>query len=268
MRATIWGCRGSLATPGAPTVRYGGNTSSVEVRTASGRIVVLDAGTGIRPLGLSLGDEPLQIDVLLTHLHLDHVEGLGFFAPLFTAGTSITFWGPPQEGSSLAERVTGYLSPPFFPVPFEHLPAHVEFVEVQDETWQLDGLAVTACPVSHPGTTLGYRLEEDGRSIAFVPDNELGLDPESGLALAAGADVLLHDAQYTAEEYETRAGWGHSSLEDFAAFLREAGPNEAVMFHHDPSHSDAMLEEMQARAQELTGRAVHLASEGLELGPR
>ena len=267
MRATIWGCRGSLATPGEPTVRYGGNTSSVEVRTGSGRLVILDAGTGIRPLGLSLGETSGPIDILLTHLHLDHVEGLGFFAPLFDEERPITIWGPPQEGSSLAERVAGYLSPPFFPVPFERLPSRIEFVEVQDETWQLDGLSVTAARVQHPGTTVGYRLEEDGRSIAFVPDNELGLDAHSGLALAVGADVLFHDAQYTAEEYATRSGWGHSSLDDFAAFLRETAPGKALMFHHDPAHSDAALEEMQAHAAELSGRSVQLAAEGLVVTP-
>ena len=154
MRATIWGCRGSLATPGERTVRYGGNTSSVELRTDSGRLVILDAGTGIRPLGLSLREAPDRIDLLLTHLHLDHVEGLGFFGPLFTPDLPITIWGPPQDGSSLAERIAGYLSPPFFPRPFEELPSKIEFVELGEETWQLDGLAITSGRVTHPGTTL------------------------------------------------------------------------------------------------------------------
>jgi phosphoribosyl 1,2-cyclic phosphodiesterase len=266
MRTTVWGCRGSLATPGDTTLRYGGNTTSVEVRTSSGRLVVLDAGTGIRPLGLSLAAEhPRQIDLLLTHLHLDHVEGLGFFAPLFDSECSITIWGPGQEGSSLADRVSSYLSPPLFPVPFREFGSHVEFVECGEETWQLDGLTVTSARVCHPGNTLGYRLEEGGRAFAFVPDNEPGLDPESGLALASGADLLFHDAQYTEPEYGSRVGWGHASVEHFAGFVREAAPERAVMFHHDPTHDDTALEQMQSTAEGLLDRRVELAHEGLSV---
>jgi phosphoribosyl 1,2-cyclic phosphodiesterase len=242
-------------------VRYGGNTSSVELRTASGRLVVLDAGTGIRPLGLSLREAPDRIDLLLTHLHLDHVEGLGFFAPLFFADCPITIWGPPQEGSSLAERIAGYLSPPFFPRPFDELPSRIEFVELGEETWRLDGLTITSARVTHPGTTLGYRLEEDGRVFTYIPDNELGLAPESGAALAEGADLLFHDAQYTPEEYRTRVGWGHSSLDDLSGFLHTVEPKKRVMFHHDPSHSDDFLESMRSTVEEQTETGVELAAE-------
>ena len=262
MRATIWGCRGSLATPGEHTARYGGNTTSVEIRTETGRLVVLDAGTGIRPLGLSLAEPPAQIDLLLTHLHLDHVEGLGFFAPLFDPDCEITIWGPHQTGSTLAERIAGYLSPPFFPRPFGDFGSHVEFVECGEETWSIDGLTITSAAVRHPGDTLAYRLEENGRTFAFVPDNELGLDPESGLGLAEGVDLLFHDAQYTREEYAVRTGWGHTALDDLPPFLESAGPERFVMFHHDPAHGDATLETMRALEQELAGRAVELAAEG------
>jgi phosphoribosyl 1,2-cyclic phosphodiesterase len=261
VRATIWGCRGSLATPGERTVRYGGNTSSVELRPESGRLVILDAGTGIRPLGLSLRESPTCVDLLLTHLHLDHVEGLGFFAPLFFADCPITIWGPPQDGSSLAERIAGYLSPPFFPRQFEELPSRVEFVELGEETWQLDGLKITSGRVTHPGTTLGYRVEEGGRTFTYIPDNELGLAPESGAELAEGADLLFHDAQYTPEEYGTRVGWGHSSLDDLSTFLRNVNAKRPVMFHHDPAHSDDFLESMRATVEEQTGLGVELAAE-------
>ncbi|HEX3805827.1 MAG TPA: MBL fold metallo-hydrolase [Gaiellaceae bacterium] len=262
MRATIWGCRGSLATPGNRTIRYGGNTCSVEVRTAGGRLVVLDAGTGIRELGLTLAESPAHVDLLLTHLHLDHIEGLGFFAPLFATESEITIWGPHQAGSSLEERVRGYLSPPFFPVPFERFPSRIQFHELGEETWSIDGLKVTAAAASHPGDTLAYRLEEDGRSLAYIPDNELGLHPEAGATLADGADLLFHDAQYTADEYAARHGWGHASLPDLAGFLERVQPQRTVMFHHDPSHSDDMLEAMHATAQELAGRELALAAEG------
>jgi phosphoribosyl 1,2-cyclic phosphodiesterase len=262
VRAAIWGCRGSLSTPGERTVKYGGNTSCVELWTASGRLVILDAGTGVRPLGSTLADGPQQIDLVLTHLHLDHVEGLGFFAPLFDAERSITIWGPHQTQSSLEARIGAYLSPPFFPLHFEQLPARIEFVECGEETWQLDSLTITSQLVAHPGDTLAYRLEENGRTFTFIPDNELGLSPESGLALAEGADVLFHDAQYTPDEYSSRHGWGHSSIEDLAVFLRAARPQRAVMFHHDPWHSDEQVDSMHDVVQELAGRSIDVGAEG------
>jgi phosphoribosyl 1,2-cyclic phosphodiesterase len=262
VRAAIWGCRGSLSTPGERTVKYGGNTSCVEVWTASNRLVILDAGTGIRPLGGTLTAGPARIDLVLTHLHLDHVEGLGFFAPLFDPGRSITIWGPHQQHSSLEARISEYLSPPFFPLRFEQLPAEIEFVECGDGSWQLDDLRITAATVAHPGDTLAYRLEEDGRAFTFIPDNELGLDAESGLALADGADLLFHDSQYTQDEYSSRVGWGHSGLDDLGAFLRRAAPERAVMFHHDPSHSDDQVDAMHDVVQELAGRSLEIGAEG------
>ncbi|HEY0414837.1 MAG TPA: MBL fold metallo-hydrolase [Gaiellaceae bacterium] len=262
MRASIWGCRGSLSTPGGQTVRYGGNTSCVEVRTSTDALVVLDAGTGIRRLGESLPSEPRRIHLLLTHLHLDHVEGLGFFGPLFDPERHITIWGPPQDGSSLAERIRTYLSPPFFPVPFDRFPATIDFVELGEETWQLDELTVTSAIVAHPGKTLAYRLRENGRALAFIPDNEVGLDPTSGVALADGAELLFHDAQYTQDEYRSRVGWGHTGLEDLGDYLRSLTARRVVMFHHDPSHSDAQLESMRDTAEGLAERGLDLAAEG------
>ncbi len=267
MSATIWGCRGSLATPGPATVRYGGNTSCVHVRTASGRTVVLDAGTGARALGKRIvADGVEQLDLFLTHLHLDHVEGLGFFEPLFDPGVTVTIHGPRPDEQSLEKWISTYLSPPFFPVPFERVPARIEFIEVWHDRYVVDGLAITAAPVSHPGRTVGYRLEEAGRTHAFVPDNEPGLDPEAALELATGADVLFHDAQYTEEEYATRVGWGHASLPDFARLVRTASPGQVVMFHHDPAHSDEQLEQMEREARGLCARDdVQLGREGLEI---
>src|SRR4051812_42266753 len=169
MRAAIWGCRGSLATPGRGTVGYGGNTTSVELRTAAGGLIVLDAGTGIRGLGLALeADHPREIHLLLTHMHLDHVEGLGFFAPLFHPECTVTIWGPRPGETSLRDHLAAYLSPPLFPVPFERFPSTVHVVEVSDETWEMDGVRITSRHVTHPGATLGYRFEENGSSLAFI----------------------------------------------------------------------------------------------------
>lgn len=266
MRATVWGCRGSLATPGPATARIGGNTSCLELRPSDGRLVVVDAGTGIRPLGLALPEAgPRHIDLLLTHLHLDHIEGLGFFAPLFDPECTITIWGPHQPGSSLAEQLELYLSPPFSPLRFGELPARIEVNEVSNDRWQLGALEVQSAPVRHPGSTVGYRFEDGGSALAYIPDNEPALEPASGRVLAVGADVLLHDAQYTQDEYARRAGWGHCSLQDLARFAQDAAPDRLLMFHHDPEHDDRALEEMRERCEDLAGRAVELAAEGLEI---
>ncbi len=268
MRARIWGCRGSLATPGEATVRYGGNTTCVELRAASGAVVVLDAGTGVRDLGRTLVGRVREIDLLLTHLHLDHIEGLGFFAPLFDPGCTIHVHGPRPDGGTLEEMVSAYLSPPYFPVPFERIDATITFAEVERDTFELDGLRVTSVPVKHPGPTLAYRIEEDGSSLAFVPDNEPGLDPSSGLEVAGGADLLLHDAQYTDEEYASRVGWGHCAISHLTAYLREAAPRRAVMVHHDPTHADGQLEAMLERVRSASGHGqLELGREGLELSP-
>ncbi len=265
MRVHVWGCRGSLATPGQAAAAYGGNTSCVQVRSATGRTIVLDAGTGIRPLGLTLGSDVTEIDVLLTHMHLDHVEGLGFFAPLFDESRTIRFWGPRPGENTLAEQVAIYLSPPFFPLPFERFGTRFEFNEVWEDTWSLDGVRITTEPVQHPGPTVGYRLEENGRSLVYIPDNEVGLKADAGAEIAQGADVLLHDAQYTRAEYDVRVGWGHSALDDFAGYVSRARPGRTLMFHHDPAHGSTELEQMLADAREATnGFEVELATEGMD----
>ncbi|HUZ81615.1 MAG TPA: MBL fold metallo-hydrolase [Gaiellaceae bacterium] len=267
MKARIWGCRGSLATPGATTVRYGGNTTCLEVRSSADAVVVFDAGTGIRELGRVLARESLHdIDLLLTHLHLDHIEGLGFFALLFDPECKIRIYGPRPTNGTLAEKIAAYLSPPYFPVPFAEINATISFEEIESDRWHINGLRISSAPVCHPGATLAYRVEENDASLAFVPDNEPGLDAQSGLAVAGGADVLLHDAQYTDEEYATRVGWGHTSLGHLANYLRDASPGRAVMIHHDPSHADDQLERMLDTARASSGHTdLCLGHEGLEI---
>jgi phosphoribosyl 1,2-cyclic phosphodiesterase len=279
VRAKIFGCRGSLAAPGPRTVNYGGNTSCVEVRLEDGTFLVLDAGTGIRELGLSLRSEcPPEIHVLLTHLHLDHLEGLGFFAPLFREDVRIHVWGPASPIQSLRARVRRLLSPPLFPVELSQIPA-VEFHDAPEEPWEIGGARLLAAPVKHPGPTVGYRIEEDGRSLGYIPDHEpaLGVDlrtlpPEwiSGHPVAEGVDVLLHDSQYTPEEYEERVGWGHSSIRHVVDFALIAKVRRLVLFHHDPLHSDERLERMLAQARDLWGEGpedLELAREGGEIIP-
>ena len=276
MKVTIWGCRGSLASPGPETVRFGGQTSCVTVHLSDRSLLILDAGTGIRPLGMALGhDHPKRIDIFITHLHTDHIEGLRFFDPIWDPSVELNVWGPPSPIRELRSRIAPYFAPPFFPVHLRNIPSHPEFRDTPTTTWRIGSASVTAQLVKHPGPTVGYRVEENGAALAYLPDHEPALGSDlstveaewiSGNALAEGAAVLLHDAQYTQEEYVERVGWGHSSTEDVVTFARRAGSRRLVLFHHDPLHTDEQLERILARANELraSGDAeVELAREGM-----
>ena len=279
MKARIWGCRGSIATPGASTIRYGGNTSCVEVRGDDGEVIVLDAGTGARPLGNLLMQERRvpRVDLLLTHLHVDHLEGLGMFGPIWSPETELHIWGPPSPVASLDERIATYFSPPLFPVHLSEVPARVTFHDAPREPWTIGSVSLTAHPILHPGATVGYRLESGDRTLAYVTDHEpaLGTDLEavstswiSGYALAHHADLLIHDCQYTVEEYDAHVGWGHPSLAHVASFARRTEVDRLVMFHHHPEHDDDELDAMRgAMLEDWTvdpGRCI-VAAEGAEL---
>jgi phosphoribosyl 1,2-cyclic phosphodiesterase len=262
VRLKIWGCRGSVAAPGSDTVKYGGNTSCVEVMLEDEVALVLDAGTGIRALGLDLVRRGVQqIHIFLTHLHLDHLEGLRFFAPLWDEKVTLDVWGPRSPVLSLRERILRAFSPPLFPLDFGDVPARVAFHDLPAEPWRTGGVSLFADLVLHPGPTVGFRVETGKASLAYLPDHEPALagiekrsaDWISGGALAAGADVVLHDAQYLDEEYEAKIGWGHSSVDDAVAFCRAVDARRLVLFHHEPERSDSALELLQARARELTG---------------
>jgi phosphoribosyl 1,2-cyclic phosphodiesterase len=257
--ARIWGCRGSLASPGEATVRYGGNTSCVEIRTKSGCRLILDAGTGIKRLGNELGS-CAAIHIVLTHLHLDHLEGLRFFDPLWREGVEVNIWGPRSPLYSLQERVARSFSPPLFPVDLADIPAKVTFHDVPEDEWEIEDLRLRAMAVTHPGSTVGYRVESNGSSLGFIPDHEpvrgldlASLEPEwiSGHGLADGVDVLLHDCQFTESEYRERVGWGHSSVAHAVVFAQKADVGRLVLFHHDPDRSDAGVDRLVDRAQEL-----------------
>jgi phosphoribosyl 1,2-cyclic phosphodiesterase len=275
MRATIWGSRGTLASPGPETVRYGGQTSCIALELSDGSMVILDAGTGIRPLGMSLsGASPSRVDLLITHLHTDHIEGLRFFAPFWDPSVEFHVWGPPAPLRNLEQRIAPFFAPPFFPVHLRNVPSRPSFLEVPTEPWTIGSAVVTAQLIKHPGPSVGYRIEEAGRILAYLPDHEPGLGTDlismeagwiSGLSLARNADVLVHDGQYTVGEYETRIGWGHSSTTDAVTFAERAGARRLALFHHDPFHSDEQLEEMLAEVRQLASDHspdVELAYEG------
>jgi len=261
MRLRFWGTRGSVPAPGPGTTRYGGNTSCVEVVTDDpSRAVVLDAGSGIRVLGDALPANLVRVDVLLTHLHMDHIIGLGFFAPLFRPDVEVHVWGPSSTTQSLGLRLSRYLSPPLFPVRVRDLP-NLELHDLGFDRFELPGLSVQADLVTHPGPTVGYRLDDGHVTVAYLPDHEPALGtnhfpdrPEwtSGYALAASADVLIHDAQYAASEYPGHVGWGHSSIEHALEFAALARVGTLVPFHHDPAHDDDTLDAIYAAtAREL-----------------
>ncbi len=267
MKVTLWGTRGSVPAAGIETVHYGGNTPCVEVRGADGTLLILDAGTGIRSLGETLKPEILRVDLLLTHLHTDHIQGLGFFKLLYQPGLDVHIWGPPSISLSLRERLVPYLSPPFFPLRIDDLPCHLTFHNVTRGSFRIGGLEIKADLICHPGPTVGYRITEDSASIAYLPDHEPALgshdfpeDPgwTSGFELASGVNLLIHDAQYSAVEYVERVGWGHSSILHALEFAAVARVNRLVTFHHDPSHSDSMLDELIEEARQLSGSPIEL----------
>jgi ribonuclease BN (tRNA processing enzyme) len=225
--------------------------------------LVLDAGTGIRCLGQKLLGQVGEVHILLTHLHMDHLQGLPFFAPLRTPGVEVHIWGPASTTLSLSARLQRYLSPPLFPVSVRELPAQLHFHELPGERLangsqlEIGELRVTAQLVIHPNPTIGYRIEEGNLSLTYLPDHEPALGawryppPRewlSGYEIAAGADVLIHDAQYTPDEYAQRTGFGHSSLQQALQFAETAGVRELIPFHHDPAHSDEMIDALTEQA--------------------
>jgi phosphoribosyl 1,2-cyclic phosphodiesterase len=256
VKVRLWGTRGSHAMPGPDTVAYGGHTACVEVRGGGGEVLVLDGGTGMQPLGRQLAGEPGRVDVLLTHLHMDHIQGLGFFAPFFQPGREVHIWGPASARLTLEARLRRYFSPPLFPVLLRDLPCDLRIHDLAETRFRVGQLDVRSDLVCHPGAALGYRIGEGESTVAYLPDHEPALgtpefprEPEwtSGYALMEGVDVLVHDAQYTDEEYAMRVGWGHSTFAHTVAIAELAGVGRLVTFHHDPNHTDAFLDVMHER---------------------
>ena len=269
MKVTLWGTRGSLASPGPETARYGGNTSCVEVRGKDGTVLILDAGTGLRGLGLSLSKSLRRVNLLLTHLHMDHIQGLGFFGALRNPEMEVHIWGPASTTLDLRSRLTRYLSPPLFPVHLRDLTSDLFFHEVPQDDFDIGEFHISSALVCHPDPTVGYRIQSPDAILTYLPDHEPALgakkfplspDWTSGYELAAGSDTLIHDAQFTEDEYKTRVGWGHSSLRHAFEFAALTGVKSFIPFHHDPSHTDDVLDD-------LINETIGLAQPGFAVMP-
>ncbi len=256
MKVRLWGTRGSVASPGPDTARYGGNTSCVEVGGPDGTLLVLDAGTGIRPLGRALGTTVRRVHILLTHFHMDHVQGLGFFAPLYDQNVETHLWGPGSTTLNLRARLMRYLSPPLFPVHLRDLPRLI-LHDLPSGEFDIGEFRVRSDRVCHPGFTVGYRITARDTTLTYLSDHEpaLGvprfpLEPDwtSGYALARDATLLVHDAHYSLAEYAHQVGWGHSAIEHAIAFAELARARHLVTFHHDPAHDDDTIDRLTAAA--------------------
>ncbi len=258
----FWGTRGTIPTPGAATARHGGNTACVEVRNGE-HLVILDAGTGIRLLGKQLlvqGSATLRADIILSHAHWDHIQGLPYFAPLFMKGNLIKVWGPKQGDVEMETILRQLMAPVTFPVPLDALAATLEVEHVNAEPVTTPGFTVQSMRVRHPAVTMGYRLEgHRGPSIVYVTDDELGPagDYQVGpnwrrrfVEFIGGCDLLIHDAMYTPEEYQRHAGWGHSTFIEAVELAHEAGAKRLALFHHEPEHSDEQMDAIVARARD------------------
>jgi phosphoribosyl 1,2-cyclic phosphodiesterase len=294
-RLKFWGVRGSIPVPGPSTLRYGGNTTCLELRT-DGEIIILDAGTGIRGLGAALEEEfggnPINVTLLITHMHWDHIQGFPFFSPSYRGKNRVRVMGYDGPGASLQDTLAGQMSAPFFPVQLHSLPGRIEIEKLGNNDFKIGKVGVRSHLMNHPGVCVGYRIDSSFGSMAFLPDTEpyegrkihsldaAVLTPEQLQAQSTekraelieflrDCDLLIIDTQYTDEEYEEHVGWGHSSLSATVRLAIDARVRKLILFHHDPTHNDVEMDEMARKAQDLAAKSgttlrIEAAREGSE----
>jgi phosphoribosyl 1,2-cyclic phosphodiesterase len=267
----FYGVRGSTPSVSEANSRYGGNTACVVLEEPGEDPIIFDMGTGLRIYGVvAPADGTFSGTALVTHLHWDHVQGLPFFPPIFHPGSHLTVFAPSQEPASLGETFERLMQPPFFPVKPHELGGSIDFRGIGAQTMSVGGRTVTARPVPHVGSTLGYRVQGLDGSVAYISDHQAPRDlatvSPDVLELAHGVDVLIHDAQYTPAEFAIKATWGHCTTEYALLVAKAAQVRRLVMFHHDPTHSDTQIDRLYTdlqRAAEGTGVEVLVAHEGL-----
>ena len=273
MRLRFWGTRGSIATPGKGTIRFGGNTSCVEMITNAGLRMIFDCGTGARLLGEHLmanAPKPISSTIFLSHTHWDHIQGFPFFAPLFVPGNQFTIYAPEDCHRSLADVLAGQMEYTYFPVELNQLGAGITYRDLMEGSYDIDGVRIHTQYMNHPAVAVGYRIEVDGVSVLYLCDHEpfstklWRSDTEGGrlesisdvndrrhASFIAGADVLIHDAQYTPEEYPAKKNWGHSPFDYVVKIAAAAGVQKLFLTHHDPSHDDRFLADVEQRARNI-----------------
>lgn len=266
----FWGVRGSIPVPGPNTLKYGGNTPCIEIRAGS-EIIIIDAGSGLRALGAHLLNEmPVVARMFFTHFHWDHIQGFPFFAPAFIKGNRFDLFGARKLSATLAETLAGQMSYPTFPVSLNEMGAHMSFHDLREgEAVACGDAVITNAQLSHPGGVFGYRVEFGGHAVVVATDTEHYSCPDQKLAaLADGADVLIYDAMYTDEEYRgnehivAKTGWGHSTWQEAVRMAQASGVRQLVLFHHDPAHDDAFIDQIEGDARQAFPNSI-AAHEGL-----
>jgi phosphoribosyl 1,2-cyclic phosphodiesterase len=270
-RLKFWGVRGTCATPAPDKLRYGGNTACAAIQVADDQFLILDCGTGVRLLGAALakqrGGKPTRYHIFLSHYHLDHVEGLSLFQPLYDPASSIIFHGFASDGRSIRTNLEKLIAPPYFPVALNGVPSSVQFKDVDGSVFSVGDLKVDSMPLSHPDGSVAYRVTNGSRRLIFATDHEHGIDAvdRALVEFSREADYLIYDATYMQAEYETlRKGWGHSTWYAAVQSARNAKVKTLVLFHHHPEHTDDQLDEMERIARLELPTAV-VAREGMEL---
>lgn len=278
MDITIWGARGSIPSPGAHTLRYGGNSTCLEIRPNDGGVIIVDAGSGLRLLGKKLLEEPGEqvLHMVLTHSHWDHLSGFPFFTPAYFRRFHICVGGGPAAHGTLKAYLTRQMTAPYFPVDFSVMKASFTFDEACPHLGRLGPVEFLSIPLSHPNGGYGFRFSKNGKSFVFLTDNEPHYDHEGGFKpdvyadFCRDADLLLHDAQYTDEEYKVTRGWGHSTFNQATDLAIAAGVKRLGLFHHDPDRTDDDLDrQIDACRQRIAAAGAHLdcfgAAEGMTI---
>lgn len=260
MIVRFYGARGSLPVSGKEYLKYGGNTTCLEIRTKDDEIIIIDAGSGIRALGHKLiSENRFQYTMIFTHAHWDHIMGFPFFQPIYSTKTEIAMYGCPFAQASVKEMISKIMSPPNFPVRFEDIRAHIIYHEACEAPFAIKSMSIAPIPLSHPNQGVGYRFTEAGKSFVFLTDNELafkhpgGVDFQAYRAFCAGADLLVHDAEFTEEEYKKTKTWGHSVYRDALRLALEAGVGKFGLFHHNQERSDEGVDEIVADCRRIAG---------------